>query len=124
MQWSDTGDEIYDWGRPHRIQDIAVSPDGNRLVAMDHETHIYVYNFMTREAEYNFDLEVKLTSVSISNDSRYLLVGRTDGHVKLWDLEMRGVVRTFKGAKGGDFVIRSSFGGANESFVVSGSEGT
>jgi len=99
-----------------------VSPDGNRLVAMDNATNIHVYNFMTREPEYSMDIKVKLTSVEISADSRFLLVGLTTGEAQLWDLEAREVVKTFAGSKGGNYVIRSSFGGANESFVVSGSE--
>lgn len=123
VQWSESGELIYDWGRSHRIQDVAVSPDGNRLVAMDNATNIHVYNFMTREPEYSMDIKVKLTSVEISADSRFLLVGLTTGEAQLWDLEAREVVKTFAGSKGGNYVIRSSFGGANESFVVSGSEG-
>lgn len=63
-------------------------------------------------------------SVSISQNSRYLLVNKLDGETRMIDLDTRQTVREFKsGELGGNYVIRSSFGGANESFVVVGSEG-
>ncbi|EDO01314.1 hypothetical protein SS1G_03788 [Sclerotinia sclerotiorum 1980 UF-70] len=122
-QWSLNGDLVYDWGREHRIRDIAMTPDGNKLVAIEHMTHIYVYNFVTRELEYELDLKVQLCSISISQNSRHLLVHCCTGETRMLDVETGETVRSFiSGDKGGEFIIRSSFGGANESFVVSGSE--
>lgn len=122
-QWNLNGELVYDWRRPHRIQDLDVSPDGNRLVAMDTEHHLHIYNFVTRELEYEMDLCVKLSSVSISQDSRSILVSKASGEAQLFDIETRKPIKLFTGQKGGQFVIRSAFGGANESFVISGSEG-
>jgi WD40 repeat protein len=122
-QWNQNGELVYDWGRSHRIQDLDVSSDGNRLVAMDNEHHIHVYNFVTRELEFEIDLGAMLSSVSISQDCRYILVSKTTGEAQLLDIETRKPVKLFTGQKGGTFVIRSAFGGANESFVISGSEG-
>ncbi len=122
-QWNLNGELVYDWGRSHRIQGLDISPDGNHLVAMDIAHHLHVYNFVTRELEYEMDLKVSLCSVSISQDSKYILVSKTDGEAQLFDIETRNQHRRFTGQKGGNFVIRSSFGGANESFVISGSEG-
>ncbi|RQM08587.1 hypothetical protein DH86_00000307 [Scytalidium sp. 3C] len=122
-QWNINGDLLFDWGRDHRIQDLAMSPDGRHLVAMDNEHHIHVYNFVTRELEYEIDFKVNLTSVSISQDSRYLLINNVEGEAQMLDIESRDTVRTFiSGEKGGHYVIRSAFGGANESFVITGSE--
>lgn len=125
QQWDINGHLMYDWGRSHRIQDLAVSPDGNRLVAMDNADHIHVYNFVTRELEYELDLKVNLCSVSISQDSKYLLINNADGEARLMDLDTRGTTRKYvTGEKAVKFIIRSAFGGANESFVICGSEGT
>lgn len=123
-QWDLNGQLVYDWGRTHRVQDLAVSNNGYYLVALDNETKIYVYNFVTRELEYQLDLKFKMGSVSISQNSRFLLVNKLNGELRMIDLETRQTIREFKsGEDGGHYVIRSSFGGANESFVVVGSEG-
>ncbi|PBP21269.1 WD domain-containing protein [Diplocarpon rosae] len=122
-QWNIHGEMIYDWGRSHRIQDLAVSPNGQYLVAMENETHIHVYNFVTRELQYEMDMKVTMSSVSISQNSRFLLVHKVDGEARMLDLDTRETVRSFRsGAKGGHFVIRATYGGANESFVIFGSE--
>ncbi|RKF56573.1 WD repeat-containing protein 26 [Golovinomyces cichoracearum] len=122
-QWNLIGQLVYDWGRSHRIQDLAVSNNGHYLIALDNETKIHVYNFVTRELEYQLDLKCKMGSISISQNSQYLLVNKLDGEVRMIDLESRQTAREFKsGEEGGNYVIRSSFGGANECFVVVGSE--
>lgn len=91
---------------------------------MDNETHIHVYNFVTRELEYEMDMKVNMSSVSISQNSRFLLVNKVDGEARMLDLDTREPIRSFKsGVKGGHFVIRATYGGANESFVIFGSEG-
>ncbi|OBT85890.1 hypothetical protein VE02_04492 [Pseudogymnoascus sp. 03VT05] len=121
-QWNLNGELLYDWDRPHRIEALALSKDGHLLVATDTECHLHVYNFVTRELEFEMDLKVKLTSVSVSKDSKYLLVSKIDGEALLFSVEDRKSIRTFAGQKAGKFIIRSDFGGADESFVISGSE--
>ena len=70
------------------------------------------------------DLEVKMGSISISQDSRFLLVNKFNGEAQMFDVQTHEVVRTFvSGDSTGHYVIRSTFGGANESFVIVGSEG-
>lgn len=116
------GDEVIEWGKKHRVQDLCGSPDGRWLAAVDDSTTIHVYNAETRELEYEMELKTRPTSVSISSDSRHLLVNKKDGEAQLIDLVTRQSIQKFLGHTGGDCLIRSSFGGANESFVTSGSE--
>lgn len=82
-----------------------------------------MYNFITRELEYELDMEIRVCSVAISANSRYLLVNRVDGETRMLDLDTRECVREFRGQAVEKFVIRASYGGANESFVLTGSEG-
>lgn len=125
MEWSASGDKVAEWPSDHRVEDLTVSPNGRWLVAMDDRHHVQVYNLMTREFEYKIDLNVRLMSVSISEDSRHLLVNHQNGVAQLIDLFTREPVQSYTGHNCGDqFVIRSTFGGADESFVVSGSDGT
>lgn len=122
VEWDLLGDKIRDWRGPQRIEELALSPDGRWLVAMDCDKHIHVYNFETRDFEYKLDLKVRLTSVSISHNSRHLLVNQTNGLAQLIDLVLRTPVQHYTGHMGGDFVIRASLGGADEMFVITGSE--
>lgn len=121
--WSLRGHPIYMWPNGFRVQDCAITPDGRRLLAADVEEKIHVYNFMTHEEEYCLPLKSKPTSVAVSKDSRQMLVNLSEGQIQLIDIDTTNVIRRFQGQKQGSFVIRSTFGGAAENFVVSGSEG-
>ncbi|EAS30970.3 WD repeat protein [Coccidioides immitis RS] len=120
--WSVHGDPLYTWAGSSRIRDCAISPDGRRLIAISTDRRIHVYNFPTREEEYSMRLDLDLTCINISSDSRYMLVNMSEGEVQLLDIETKDVVRQYSGQKQGNFIIRSTFGGAAENFVVSGSE--
>ncbi|KAH1277824.1 hypothetical protein KXV36_005282 [Aspergillus fumigatus] len=120
--WSMRGDPLYTWHGGFRVQDCAITPDGRRLIAADVEEKIHVYDFATHEEEYCLPLKSKPTSVTVSRDSRYMLVNLSEGQIQLIDLDTTEVIRRFQGQKQGHFVIRSAFGGAAENFVVSGSE--
>jgi WD repeat-containing protein 26 len=50
-------------------------------------------------------------------------VNLAEGQINLIDIETSSVIRRFRGQKQGQYVIRSAFGGAEENFVISGSEG-
>ncbi|KAG0155604.1 hypothetical protein PDIDSM_2776 [Penicillium digitatum] len=120
--WSMRGQPLYTWKGGFRVQDCAISPDGRRLVAADTVSKVHVYNMLTYEEDYCLPLPSNVTSVSISKDSRHVLLSLAEGEIQLVDMETAAVVRQFKGQKQGEFVIRSTFGGAAENFVVSGSE--
>ena len=121
--WSLDGRNLYTWSSDYRVQDCAISPDGQRLVTFSPEKQIFVYNFITREEEYSLRLKTRLTCVNISRDSKYMLVNMADGELQLIDINSAEVVRRFLGQKQGEFMIRSSFGGADENLIISGSEG-
>ncbi|CAH0024203.1 unnamed protein product, partial [Clonostachys rhizophaga] len=115
-------DEYIEWNKKHRVQDLCGSPDGRWLVAVDDNETVHLYNAITRELIDSIKLESRPTSICISQDSQHLLVNRVDGEAQLINLTTRQPVQKFLGHTGGKYMIRSSLGGANESFVVSGSE--
>ena len=106
-----------------RVNDLAVSPDGTRLVVLL-ETRIQVYDFESKEklCEWPFD-DVKLTSVTISKDSTHMLVSMNKNKIRLMEIDTGRELLGFEGQVQENFIIRSSFGGADENFIVSGSEG-
>lgn len=106
-----------------RVNDLAVSPDGQRLVVLL-ESRILVYDFTSYEklCEWQLD-DVKLTSVTISQDSRHMLISMNKDKIKLMEIDTGEIIQRFEGQVQKQYIIRSSFGGADENFVVSGSEG-
>lgn len=61
-----------------------------------------------------------ITSVCLSRDQRYLLVNTTAEEMHVWDLDERALVNSYRGQKQARFVIRSAFGGHEDSYIVSG----
>lgn len=121
--WSARGEELFMWTKKIRVEDLAISPDGRWLVAMDDQHRMHVYDFPTRELRYDLELSCRGTSIRISQDSKYLLVNKQDAVAQLINLATRVTAQKYTGHVGGDYTIRGDFGGANESFVISGSEG-
>ncbi|KAL8712912.1 MAG: hypothetical protein Q9225_006852, partial [Loekoesia sp. 1 TL-2023] len=120
--WSMNGHPIYNWLGNYRVQDCAISPNGKRMVVISSECQIVVYDFGTREELYCILVKSQMTCVKISRDSRHMLVNMANSEVHLIDIDTAGIVRRFLGQQQGEFVIRSTFGGADQNLVISGSE--
>eukprot|EP00164_Ancoracysta_twista_P001040 GFYU01001357.1.p1 GENE.GFYU01001357.1~~GFYU01001357.1.p1 ORF type:complete len:538 (-),score=141.78 GFYU01001357.1:250-1863(-) len=123
-EWSIDGDEL-DARRGYRVNDLAVTPDGKRIIAICPDKTIRVFSTETREEEFTLDETDAITSLCVSRDGNYILVNvscQECGQIHLWDLRERRIIRKYTGQRQGRFVIRSSFGGTDEAFIISGSE--
>jgi len=129
--------EIHSWRDPpwdatlkdqpssFRVTDCAINASGTSMAVTTIENHILVYSLdpaaaYQRLAEW--PMEDKLTSINFSRDGEILLVNMNEGRVLALDVATGEVVCRYEGASQKHFVIRSTFGGASEAFVVSGSE--
>lgn len=65
----------------------------------------------------------QMHSVNISKDSRYALINQRPNETQLWDIASRTALARYVGHKVEQDVIGNCFGGATETFVVTGSEG-
>lgn len=127
--WAWSGEVLQTWDGP-RVNDLAVSHTGDRLIAICSERKILICRIelaqglpVLHTTEEDFIAEAdSITSLSLSRDSRYLLVNVASEEIHSWDLERKQLMHKYRGQKQGHFVIRSAFGGQNESFVASGSE--
>ncbi|KAL8815648.1 MAG: hypothetical protein Q9223_005235 [Gallowayella weberi] len=121
--WSIMGNLIYNWSVPYRTQDCAICPDGKRMVVITNECQIIVYNYETREEEYSISLRERMTCVNISQDSQYMLVNFANSEIQLINIDTAEIAKRYSGQHQGEFVIRSTFGGADQNLIISGSEG-
>ncbi len=122
--WTLDGRPSYNWTIDYRVQDCAITPNGRRMVVISVEQQISVYDFWTREEEYSIMMKHKMTSVSISRDSNYMLINMANGEVHLIEIDTAEICRRFLGQKQDVFIIRSCFGGADENLIISGSAGS
>lgn len=66
-------------------------------------------------------LGAPVTSLTMTLDGEGYLAGTLDGKVRLMDRGSGGCLKTYEGAQGGEYRIKSTFGG-KERWVISGSE--
>ncbi|EMR10228.1 hypothetical protein PNEG_01500 [Pneumocystis murina B123] len=119
--WNIDGIIIHQW-KGSRVYDLAVTPDGKKFIAGGTEKMLHVYNLLNRTLEFSFLMQSDLTCVSISKDSKFAIINVSSQEVYLWDLEKMQVVKKYAGQHQGNYIIRSCFGGAQENFILSGSE--
>ncbi|KAM7271752.1 hypothetical protein ACFE04_030966 [Oxalis oulophora] len=121
--WDLEGKELECWKgqRTLKISDIAITSDGKRMISICRDSAILL---LDREAKFERVIEEEdvITSFSLSKDNKFLLVNLINQEIHLWSLEDLKVVSKFKGHKRARFVIRSCFGGFEQTFIASGSE--
>lgn len=64
-----------------------------------------------------------IMSFSVDSNERLALLSVAYQGVHLWDIKDKILVRKFQGVSQGFYTIHSCFGGVDEKFVASGSEG-
>ncbi|KAI9221433.1 WD40-repeat-containing domain protein [Blastocladiella britannica] len=127
--WDMNGNVVHQW-TGHRITDLQASRDGRYIVTASNG-HIRVYDVHTHAEIMSFSESESVTSLSLSKDDRYLLTNTAGQELHVWQLFSGAaggaipdpvLVRRYVGHKQGKFVIRSTFGGPGDAFLVSGSE--
>jgi WD repeat-containing protein 26 len=122
--WNLAGTIIHQWSLD-RIFDIAITPDGAKMVAICNDRKLHIYNIHEDfRAVGSCQMPHNMTSIVASNDSRYVLINSMAQEVHLWDIEKPQLIRKYVGQTQEKFMIRSCFGGPEQNFVLSGSEGT
>jgi len=82
-----------------------------------------VYDFHDWKNQHSYNLGSRVTGVETTKDSRYAIVNTAAREVVLVDLENGRVIQRYSGQAQDQWVIRGCLGGADEHFVLSGSEG-
>ncbi|KAF5315776.1 hypothetical protein D9611_004875 [Ephemerocybe angulata] len=155
IHWNADGTVKQDWGLTTiRITDMALTPDGTRLVAvgMEHATpdvtpsrgsqpvelvganpvvtlgspkggnRMVIFDLTSKHALMSIRMEGELTSVKVSQNSQYALINHAPDVIYLYDIRNGRLSGKYIGQQQGRHIIRSCFGGANGTFIISGSE--
>uniref|UniRef100_A0A2P2MN05 Putative WD repeat-containing protein C343.04c isoform X1 n=1 Tax=Rhizophora mucronata TaxID=61149 RepID=A0A2P2MN05_RHIMU len=122
--WDLDGKELECWKgqRALRISDMAITDDGKKIMSICRDTAVLIFD---RELKFErlIEEEEMITSFSLSNDNKFLLVNLISQEIHLWSIESDPkIVCKYKGHTHTRFIIRSCFGGFEQSFVASGSE--
>jgi len=125
VTWDLDGKKV-EWDIKLQIRDLQVS-DAGRMVVVDTQHTLRSFDLATKKRtkfnEKNEKHTSPITSLSLSRDGRYVLVSISDpAGVLLWDLATGKRVRRYEGMKQSRYVVQASFGGAEDMFIVSGSE--
>ncbi|KAL7754199.1 hypothetical protein RI367_000180 [Sorochytrium milnesiophthora] len=117
--WSIDGRMLHKWTGA-RVADLCISRDGKRLVVATQDMMFKIYDMDSLQEIGQIPEEGPITSVTISADGKYIICNTSSQEVHLWDLEKQRLLKKYLGQQQGKFVIRSTLGGYNESFLVSG----
>ncbi|PIM98561.1 Conserved WD40 repeat-containing protein [Handroanthus impetiginosus] len=122
--WDCEGNEIKAWKgmRMPKVLDLAVTPDGENLISIFSDKEITILN-LTTSAERVISEGHSITSLSVSGDSKFLIVNLNSQEIHMWDIagEWTKPLK-YEGHRQQRYVIRSCFGGVNSMFIASGSE--
>ncbi|ESW34632.1 hypothetical protein PHAVU_001G167600 [Phaseolus vulgaris] len=122
--WDCDGNVIKSWRgmRMPKVVDLAVTPDGEYLISIFLDKEIRILHMGTN-SERVISEEHPITSLSVSGDSKFFIVNLNSQEIHMWDVDGKwDMPSRFKGHKQHKYVIRSCFGGLNNTFIASGSE--
>ena len=107
------------------ISAVAISSDGKRLVIIDGQDLVKVYDIPSRALEYRRRMSSRPLGMCLGKDARHLLVLCSGGELLLFEIATMQVVSRYAGAIAGQYWLTCGFGGGTlgEIFVLCGSEG-
>lgn len=122
--WNLDGTElVHEQGpREQKLSDVAMTTDGKWLVSVDRVHVISLFNRETRAVRLITE-EDMITSFSLSKNNKHLLINLITQKIHVWNIEGQPYkCFEYNGHKRSRFIIRSCFGGYEDSFIASGSE--
>ncbi|XP_027344358.1 WD repeat-containing protein 26 homolog [Abrus precatorius] len=122
--WELDGKEVESWKgqRTLKISDLEITSDGEHILSICKDNVILLFNKEAKDERY-IEEDQTITSFSLSKDSTLLLVNLLNQEIHLWNIEGDPkLIGKFKSHKRTRFIIRSCFGGLEQSFIASGSE--
>ncbi|KHN85061.1 WD repeat-containing protein 26 -like protein [Toxocara canis] len=104
----------------YRIRAIHCLKNGN-VIAADTHNRVRCYRFSDDFDQTLIQEQSQIISFVIDKSERHLLIDTKLHGLRLWDLESGTLLRSYTGAPHHDFVVFSTFGGAEQNYVATGS---
>ncbi|XP_017775656.1 PREDICTED: WD repeat-containing protein 26 isoform X2 [Nicrophorus vespilloides] len=105
-----------------RVNCLWCRSDGKTVLASDTHHRIRSYVLEDLTDQHILQEEHPIMSFTVDKNDRLALLNVATQGVHLWDLKDKCLIRRFQGVTQGHFTIHSTFGGANQDFIASGSE--
>ncbi|KAL8474105.1 hypothetical protein ACS0TY_030100 [Phlomoides rotata] len=122
--WDLEGKELDCWKgqRTTKIADLGISSKERELISVCNERMILLFGWESRSEKFIEEDQV-ITSFSLSEDGKFLLISLSNEELHLWNIDgCTRLVAKYKGHKRSRFIVRSCFGGLEQTFIASGSE--
>ena len=101
-----------------------ILPGTQTVASFDNQKNVYIHDLESKMLVRGSSSEIDLSSLCVSRLGKpYALFLRKDGLIEMVDVRTMEMEKVFKLKSYGHFIIKATFGGENEKFVASGSEG-
>ena len=121
--WSADGIPICKFPLDAPILGCVLLPD-NKIASFGANRRIFIHDLDTKKQMRVKIADLELSSMCASKLGKpYLLLLKSDGLIEMADSKTMEMIKVFKIKSHGTFVIKATFGGENEEFIASGSEG-
>uniref|UniRef100_A0A915BZK0 LisH domain-containing protein n=1 Tax=Parascaris univalens TaxID=6257 RepID=A0A915BZK0_PARUN len=104
----------------YRIRAIHCLKNGT-VVAADTHNRVRCYRFSDDSDHTLIQEQSQIISFVVDKTERHILIDTKLHGLRLWDLESATLLRSYTGAPHHDFVVFSTFGGAEHSYIATGS---
>ncbi|QIX01481.1 hypothetical protein AMS68_006998 [Peltaster fructicola] len=105
-----------------RIVAVAVSRDGSLMAASTMDNRLMTFDLLTRQRVSDWQMDGQVTSIAFSSDGSQMLINMSVSRCQTIDSYTGKLVTDFEGIRQRGLILKSCFGGAGETFVISGSE--
>ncbi|XP_027333686.1 WD repeat-containing protein 26 homolog [Abrus precatorius] len=122
--WELDGKEVESWKgqKTLKISDLEITGDGEEILSICKANAVLLFNRETKEERFIEEYQT-ITSFSLSEDNKFLLVNLLNQEIHLWNIKGDPkLVGKYTGHRRARFIIRSCFGGLDQAFIASGSE--
>ncbi|AFZ81121.1 WD-repeat domain-containing protein [Theileria equi strain WA] len=118
------GKTLHKWSFESRIRALTINKDGTLAIFATIDRVLRVWNLIEMKETTSIPESAAITTLTCSKLFNQVLVSVAGNSpvMRLWDIDEKRIVQTYRGHREDRYVLRSAFGGPSESFIVSGSE--